>query len=225
MLVTMVEYTLHLHSYHEYMHIPSRLKSGKKKRSQGVSRKTFKGTNTTFLFFFISFPIYLLQYADLAHPEMRVLCQIVGTLNVWVSINTPINRKRNGHGHGLPPKTIWIRFTGRRFGLSFVMRNHLFISTLLRDIPATFHRKLPVGIRFTARRQKFGYASPEEDLGYVSPWEVICSTFLRDIRSTIHRKLPATFHRKKSEIWIRSSQDDLDYDSPWETICFILIHL
>ena len=60
-------------------------------------------------FFFISFSIYLLQYSDLAQSELRSLCEIVGTsssvwneglvracrdtkLDVWVSINTPINQ-------------------------------------------------------------------------------------------------------------------------------------
>ena len=45
-------------------------------------RRTFKGTNTTFLSFSLSLSIYLLQYADLAQPEMRALCELVGTLNV-----------------------------------------------------------------------------------------------------------------------------------------------
>jgi hypothetical protein len=54
-------------------------------------RETFEGTNTTFLFSF-SFSIYLMQYADLSHPEMRDLCELVGTLNVWVTINTPIDQ-------------------------------------------------------------------------------------------------------------------------------------
>ena len=44
-------------------------------------RRTFKGTNTTFLFS-LSLSIYLLQYEDLAQPEMRTLCERVGTLNV-----------------------------------------------------------------------------------------------------------------------------------------------
>ena len=58
---------------------------------ESLLREEFKGTNTTSLFF-ISFSIYLLQYADLAQSELRVLSELVGTLNVRVSINTPINQ-------------------------------------------------------------------------------------------------------------------------------------
>ncbi len=32
-------------------------------------------------------------------------------------------------------------------------------------------------LRFAARSQRFGYPSPQEDLGYVSPWEAICFIF------------------------------------------------
>ncbi len=32
-------------------------------------------------------------YTDLAQPELKDLHELVGTLNVWVSINTPINRR------------------------------------------------------------------------------------------------------------------------------------
>jgi hypothetical protein len=35
-------------------------------------------------------------YADLAQPELRDLYELVGTLNIWVSINTPINQSING---------------------------------------------------------------------------------------------------------------------------------
>ena len=58
-------------------------KAGGKKNDYktSLSREVFKGTNTTFLFF-ISFSIYLLQYADLTQPELRALCELVGTLNV-----------------------------------------------------------------------------------------------------------------------------------------------
>ena len=45
-------------------------------------RRTFEGTNTTFLFSSLSLSIYRMQYADLAQPEMRTLCELVGTLNV-----------------------------------------------------------------------------------------------------------------------------------------------
>ena len=60
-------------------------KAGKEKKNdfkESLLRKTFKGTNTTFLFFFISISIHLFQYTDLAQPEMRSLCEILGTLNV-----------------------------------------------------------------------------------------------------------------------------------------------
>ena len=33
-----------------------------------------------------------MQYADLAQSEMRPLYDLVGTLNVWMPINTPINQ-------------------------------------------------------------------------------------------------------------------------------------
>ena len=49
---------------------------------ESLLKRTFKGTNTTFLSFSLSLSIYLLQYADLAQPEMRALCELVGTLNV-----------------------------------------------------------------------------------------------------------------------------------------------
>jgi hypothetical protein len=40
---------------------------------------------------------HLLQYADLAQPERRTSCELVGTLNVWVPINTPINQSNELH--------------------------------------------------------------------------------------------------------------------------------
>ena len=64
------------------MHTTS-VKPKKKKRFQGVSlREAFKGTNTTFLFFYLSLFNFLLVNADLAQPELRVLYDLVGTLNV-----------------------------------------------------------------------------------------------------------------------------------------------
>ncbi len=94
MLLTMIEYTHPLtRRLWVNMHIPSRW-NRKKKNDYKVSllRRTFKGTNTTFLFSLsLSLSIYL-QYADLAQPEIRASCELVGTLNVWVPINTPINQ-------------------------------------------------------------------------------------------------------------------------------------
>jgi hypothetical protein len=60
------------------------VKPRKKKRLQGVSfKETFKGTNKIQHFCFaLSLSIYLMQYEDLAQPEVRVLYELVGTLNV-----------------------------------------------------------------------------------------------------------------------------------------------
>ncbi len=69
-------------------------KAGREKKT--IARRLSQGRRLReqiqHFFFFISFPIYLLQCADLAQPEMRALCELVGTLNVWVPINTPINQ-------------------------------------------------------------------------------------------------------------------------------------
>ena len=65
-----------------YAHAFSVKPDKKKDCKASLLRRTFKGTNTTFLSFFLSLSIYLLQYADLSQPEMRVLCELVGTLNV-----------------------------------------------------------------------------------------------------------------------------------------------
>ena len=65
-----------------YAHAFSVKPKKKKDSKASLLRRTFKGTNTTFLSFSLSLSIYLLQYADLDQPEMRVLCEVVGTQNV-----------------------------------------------------------------------------------------------------------------------------------------------
>ncbi len=75
--------------------MPSR-GSRKKKNDckESLLRRTFKGTNTTFLSSFSSsLSIHLVQYTDLAQPEMRVLCELVGTLNV-LSVNKHTDQSR-----------------------------------------------------------------------------------------------------------------------------------
>ena len=58
-------------------------KTGGKKQLHGVSlRETFKGTNTKFLFFFLSLFNFLLVNVDLTQSEVRVLYDLEGTLNV-----------------------------------------------------------------------------------------------------------------------------------------------
>ena len=108
MLQTMVEYTHPLtQRLWVYMHIPSRwIRKKKNDCKASLLRRTFKGTNTTFLSSFSpSLSIHLLQYTDLAQPEMRTLCELVGTLNVWVSINTPINQLTQKPPQGFPNST------------------------------------------------------------------------------------------------------------------------
>ena len=76
---------VHTSTYTTIMSIYAHTFSVKPKKKNdcktSLLRRTFKGTNTTFLFS-LSLSIYLLQYADLAQPEMRALCELVGTLNV-----------------------------------------------------------------------------------------------------------------------------------------------
>jgi hypothetical protein len=57
---------------------------------QGVS---LEGRRVSEHLVFYHFPsIDLLYYADLAQPELRDLYELVGTLNMWVPISTPINQ-------------------------------------------------------------------------------------------------------------------------------------
>jgi hypothetical protein len=57
---------------------------------QGVS---LDGRRVSEHLVFYHFPsIDLLYYADLAQPELRDLYELVGTLNMWVPISTPINQ-------------------------------------------------------------------------------------------------------------------------------------
>ncbi len=64
-----------------YAHTFSVKPGEKNDHKVSLFRRTFKGTNITFLFS-LSLSIYPLQYADLAQPDMRSLCELVGTLNV-----------------------------------------------------------------------------------------------------------------------------------------------
>ena len=76
---------VHTSTYTTIMSIYAHAFSVKPKKKNdwktSLLRRTFKGTNTTFLFS-LSLSIYLLQYADLPQSEMRALCELVGTLNV-----------------------------------------------------------------------------------------------------------------------------------------------
>ena len=76
---------VHTSTYTTIMSIYAHAFSVKPKKKNdceaSLLRRTFKGTNTTFLSSF-SPSIYLLQYADLAQPERRASCELVGTLNV-----------------------------------------------------------------------------------------------------------------------------------------------
>ena len=59
------------------------VKPEKKKRLEDVSPKEdVKGNKYNISSFSPSPSIHLLQYADLDQPEMRVLCEVVGTQNV-----------------------------------------------------------------------------------------------------------------------------------------------
>ena len=93
MLLTMVEYTtLTLLSwvYCTY-HLG---KTGRKKKT--IARRLSLGRrlreHIQHFFFLYLFSNLSAMYADLVQPEMRVLCELVGTLNVWMPINTPINQ-------------------------------------------------------------------------------------------------------------------------------------
>ena len=84
--------------------------------SSSLSRDTLTVSLTTL------WQSYLLQYADLAQSEMGVLCELVGTQNVWVPINTPINQSLatlfqslSPHSYSLSRHTLTVSHT------SFVM--------------------------------------------------------------------------------------------------------
>ncbi len=52
-------------------------------------------------------PNYLLQYVDLPQTEMKDLCEIVGTINVWVPINTPINQMMEVSSSNMDRNVSW----------------------------------------------------------------------------------------------------------------------
>ena len=66
----------------QYAHDATKGKSEKKKT---IARRLSSGGRLREQiqhFFLLSPSIHLLQYADLAQPERRALCELVGTLNV-----------------------------------------------------------------------------------------------------------------------------------------------
>ena len=93
--------------------------------------------------------------------------QKAGHCNARCEENSPGNRpyktttpKEERSWTRSPSKNNCLLFVTRRFGLHFsVRRNHLFISTLHRDVRATLHQKMPVGLRFYTCS-----SSPFEDL-------------------------------------------------------------
>ena len=95
---------------------------------------------------------------------------------------------------------------------------------------ATLHSKKPVGVRFTTgasvwlrfvtRNKKFYYASPQEDLGYDSSWEVIClfQHFVETsaLRLTARCQLDYASLQEVSWDTFRLKKSVCDYTSPQE---------
>ena len=76
---------VHTSTYITIMSIYAHAFSGKPGKKKTIARRLSSGGRLREQiqhFFLLSPSIHLLQYADLAQPEMRALCELVGTLNV-----------------------------------------------------------------------------------------------------------------------------------------------
>ena len=76
---------VHTSTYITIMSIYAHAFSGKPEKKKTIARRLSSGGRLREQiqhFFLLSPSIHLLQYADLAQPERRALCELVGTLNV-----------------------------------------------------------------------------------------------------------------------------------------------
>ena len=76
---------VHTSTYITIMSIYAHVFSGKPEKKKTIARRLSSGGRLREQiqhFFLLSPSIHLLQYADLAQPERRALCELVGTLNV-----------------------------------------------------------------------------------------------------------------------------------------------
>ena len=76
---------VHTSTYITIMSIYAHVFSGKSGKKKTIARRLSSGGRLREQiqhFFLLSPSIHLLQYADLAQPERRALCELVGTLNV-----------------------------------------------------------------------------------------------------------------------------------------------